>query len=189
MLGSGGPLIEVEPGLFFTEAGLTFDVRGSTPLFSEIPMVKATPQTLPFRMAIYGLCGFLFLSTLFLWPIRKLVHRVRRNKSELKKAGSPDPHTSWLGWIGVLAAIASLFSLFCLTMIVLVPNLVYFPWPRPFADLTWWQYSLLCLPIASLATGVVIGLLGAFASRAGALRWYYLAVALALVAFNGIILL
>ncbi len=74
-----------------------------------------------------------------------------------------------------------------------MPNLVFFPWPQPWTDLLWWQSVPFRLPIISLVLAVGVVLLAAFALRspgsARFLPWYYLAVGLALLACNGVILL
>ena len=87
-----------------------------------------------------------------------------------------------------MAFLASLFSLFCLAIIALVPNLVYFPWPRPFADLLWWQSALFDLPFASLALAGGVILLAALplrrSSRDRSINGYFFVVGLVLLGFN-----
>ena len=88
---------------------------------------------------------------------------------------------------------ASLFSLLCLVIVALIPNLIYIPWPRPYADLAWWQVAGMSLPFISLLLAVVIALLSILAIRnrasARAAHIYYFIAALALIAFNWLLLL
>jgi hypothetical protein len=99
----------------------------------------------------------------------------------------------WLTWIQTLSGIASFFSLFSLGFIAFIPNLVYVPWPHPYADLPWWQHSFLRLPLVSLVLVVVIALLSVLSIRNHTERRpippYYFIVALALLTFNLAILL
>ena len=78
-------------------------------------------------------------------------------------------------------------------VVALIPDLIYVPWPRPYADLAWWQFAGLSLPFISLLLAVVIALLSILAIRsrawARAAHIYYFIAALALLAFNWILLL
>ena len=93
----------------------------------------------------------------------------------------------------MLSGLASLSSLFCMGMIAFIPNLVYVPWPRPYSDLTWWQFALLRLPFVSLVLAIVIVLLAGLGMRGYTggrpMRLYYCFVALALLALNLAIIL
>jgi hypothetical protein len=191
--GQASTLTEVEPGLYFSPAGDVFDTRGPTPTLGNIRLVKANTQALPFDIAFYALCGLVFLSALFFWPARALVRSIRRKSAPVDDGTVRPPRNPWLAWAGGLAALAALFSLICLAMIALVPNLVYVPWPRPYADLLWWQSALLSLPFASLLLAMGIALLAVLSMRrhawARATHVYYLIVALALFAFNSVLLI
>ena len=94
---------------------------------------------------------------------------------------------------GTPAAIASLFSLLCLAAVAFVPYLVDIPWPLPFVDLAWWQFALVGLPFGNLLLAVVIALLSGLVLRSRALaraaHIYYFIAALALIAFNWLLLL
>jgi CubicO group peptidase (beta-lactamase class C family) len=181
-------LTEVEPGLFFSENGSLFNLRGPVPMLDNIPLVKTDPQALPFKIALFAVCGLLFLTTLFFWPARALIRKIRRRTTPDDNINIRPPRNSWLIWTGGSAILASLFSLFCLALVALVPNLVYFPWPLPFADLLWWQSALLDLPFASLVLAVGIALVAVLSMRSHAwtrgIRGYYIAVGLVLLAFN-----
>ncbi len=191
-LGVISPLIEVKPGLYFSLAGDAFDVRGPSPMFTNIRMVKANPQVLPFRIAFYVICGLLFLSALLLLPTSLLIRGIDRKNGVEDKGTLRPPRSPWLAWVSGSAALASLFSLVCMAIFALAPDLVYLPWPRPFPELLWWQFALLNLPFASLLMGVGITLLAALAWRSRAwgkgIGWYYITVALALLSFNLMIL-
>jgi CubicO group peptidase (beta-lactamase class C family) len=193
-LDRGGSLTEVQPGVYFTQSGLAFELLRPAPLYSEIPLVKADPQGLPYRAAFYALCGLLFLSALLIWPARAIARGIRRKRSQMAQAeGEASPHSGWLVWAEINAALASLFSLLCLAAIILIPNLVYFPWPRPWVDLAWWWFALIGLPFANLALAALFLLTAVLSmrrsDRARSARWYYLVVSLALLVFNGLILL
>jgi hypothetical protein len=183
-LGASGPLTEVEPGLFFTPGGDTFDARGLFPTALNIRLVKENPGALPITIAFYALCGLIFLSTLLFWPVRAGIRRIRR----MGVHAAPAARNPWLTWTAILAGLASLFSLFCLALIALVPGLVSVPWPRPYEDLLPWQFGALSLPFVCLLLGVLIALLAGPLTRSRAwdalTRYYYLIVALALLAFN-----
>ena len=186
-------LTEVEPGLFYTGNGDTFDLRGHTPMIDNIRLVKANPQALPFRIALYVVCGLIFLSTLFFWPLRAVLRLIRRKRLGGNAGGSDPQLFRRLPWVGILAALASLFSLFCLALIAFLPNLIYVPWPRPFVDLLWWQFVLVGLPFVNLV--LTVGTVLAAVLWRGKYAWthttfrYYLAVGLALLAFNLVILI
>jgi hypothetical protein len=179
-------LTEVEPGLLVSEIGNTLDLRGPVPAADNLRLVRATPQALLFKTVLYALCALLFLSALFLWPARAFIWRIREKRgqapaSEATKGGP------WPLLTGGLAALASLSSLFCLGMSALAQS-VPFPWPDPWPDLLWWQSALIQLPFAGLLLGAGIGPLALLRSPGlRPLRWYYLAVALALVVFNGML--
>ena len=185
-------LTEVKPGLFVDQQGSTynFTALGSGP---NMALVRVEPQRLPIRLAIYTVCGLLFLSALFFWPGYLVVRRLRRKGNPDTASLAGPPPNRWLASIEILAGLASLFSLFCLTAIALVPNLIYIPWPRPYADLPWWQFGILIFPFVSLLLASLIALLAGLITRRHA--WarttclYYLSVALALMAFNVAIIL
>jgi hypothetical protein len=178
--------------MFVDQQGSTYDFM-SIDTGPNFALVRVRPGRLPIRLAIYPLCGLLFLSALFFWPGR-LIARLLRRKGNTGGASqvttSPKP---WLAWTEILAALASLFSLFCLAAVAFIPNLIYIPWPRPYADLAWWELALLSLPFASLILTAVIALLMGLVTRSDAwartTRFYYLSVALAVLVFNVAILL
>jgi hypothetical protein len=185
-------LTEVKPGVFVDQQGSTYDLT-TIVTGPNIALVRVGSQRLSIRLAIYILCGLLFLSALSFWPGRLVVRRLRR-KGDPDTASSAGPLPErWLSLVRILVAMASLFSLFCLAAIALIPNLIYIPWPRPYTDLLWWQFALLSLPFASLILAVLIALLVGPITRSRAwvrnTRLYYLSVALALLAFNVAIIL
>jgi hypothetical protein len=188
-------LSEVKPGLFFSTKiePIALTTLGTAP---NLNLIKVNSQVMPFRIAFYVLGGLVFLSTLFLWPVRAVVLSIRRKKIRPTPASSPQTNHRWSPWnwaVACLAGFASLFSLLCLVAVTFIPNMVYVPWPRPYADLTWWQFALLSLPFASLLLGVGIALLVGLAIRSGpwdrTTRVYYVIVAVSLIAFNLLILL
>ncbi len=191
--GTTSSLTEVEPGLYFSLSGDAFDVRGPVPMFTNIRLVKANTRALPLQIAFYAICGLVFLSALFWWPIRAILRRIRRKGAETAASAADSPRNHLLTWVGLLTGLASLFSLFCLATVALIPNLIYVPWPRPYVDLLWWQFGVLSLPFACLLLAVVIALLAAPITRnyawARTTCFYYLTVALALLTFNLAIIL
>lgn len=183
---------EVRPGVFFDPQGKAADFNqphSDTPNWATY---KIDPQRMALQVAFYVLCALAFLSAIFFWPVRALIRRSRR-KSEPVNPEVPAKQSPQPGWAASLAALGALFSLFCLTAIALVPHLIDVPWPRPYADLSWWQYALLSLPFISLVIGVVIALLAGLRLRSQpgsrAMPIYYLFVGLLLVGFNLAILL
>ncbi len=192
-MGDTWTVVEVKPGLYFSTLGDVFDVRGSKPMAANIHMVKADARRLPFKVAFYGICGLIFLSAIFIWPIRALIEGLRKKKAPVSNSAVRSARNPWLVWASASAALASLFSLVCLAVIAFVPNLIYLPWPHPFTDLLWWQKALLDLPFASLVCSAGIILIALIFIRniawRRANRWVTCLVGLALMAFNLVILL
>jgi hypothetical protein len=155
-LGRNSTLTEVQPGLFFSETGNLFDLRGPAPLVDNIPLVKANMQALPFRIALYALCGLIFLVALFFWPVRALIRRIRRKRTPGAETSLQPGDGAWFARAGGIAALASLFSLFCLAMIAIIPNLIHVPWPLSYMDMLWWQFALVSLPFANLLLAAAI---------------------------------
>jgi len=189
-------LSEVQPGLFFDSQGNPYDlVHRTTTSESNYQVFKISRQLLPVRLIIYTLCGFIFLSTLFFQPVRALSRKFRRKKAPaaIDVATTYSSSNLFLKWSAVLAVLASLFSLFCLAITAFIPNLIYVPWPRPYADLLWWQSGLLDLPFINLLLAIMIALLAILDLKSSiggrTHRFYYLIVTLALVAFNLAIIL
>jgi CubicO group peptidase (beta-lactamase class C family) len=194
---STNPLTEVQTGLFFTPYGDTVDFRGRTPTISNIPLINVDTRTLLPQIAFYAPCGLIFLSALFYYPLQTLIRRVRRKKASLDIDDIRKPLSPRLVWTRMLAALASFFSLFIMILILLTPNdmyiLAYVPFPRPHVDLLWWQFALLSLPYASLFLAVLIALLVGLHIKSHleerATYFYFLTIALALLAFNSAIVL
>jgi hypothetical protein len=189
VLGQTSALTEVQPGLFFDPQGISHDMNRPAADAPNLPLIKINPQFLPFRMAFYGVCGLVFFSSLFFWPVRAVVRRIRGKKTPLTTV--PTAGRRWLSWsvaVAILAGLASLFDLFCLAAEAIVPNLVYVPWPRPWADLSWWQFAGLSLPYAALILAVAAASLTVMAWKRSpdgrGIRIYYTVVALTLLAFN-----
>ncbi len=182
-------LSEVQPGLFFDSQGDSYDfVHRTTTSGSNYQVFKISPQRLPIRLILYTICGLIFLSILFFQPVRALIRKFRRKIAPVDVTTTHPPGDLFLKWSVVLAALASFFSLFCLAITAFIPNLIYVPWPRPYADLPWWQSGLLDLPFVNLLLAIVIALLAGLGLKSSigrhTKRFYYLIVALALVAFN-----
>jgi hypothetical protein len=134
-------------------------------MIDNVHLIKENPQVFAVRAGFYSLCGMIFLSVMFFWPIRALLRKLRRKDTANKPAVPVRiPTSRWLGWAGILATLTSIFALICLALIAIAPNLI-----------------------------LVIGmtLLATLALRrspwAGAIHWYFLAVGLALLAFNGVL--
>jgi hypothetical protein len=186
-------LTEVKPGLFFSPSGSILDLRGPDPMIDNIRLIEANTKILPFQIAAYALCGLVFLSALLFWPARALFNFARRRNSQIEMADPEPKQNPWSVGISVLSALASLIGLFCLAIIALIPNMIYFPWPMPIEDFTFWQFLLLSLPFVSLALAIGVALIAGIGLKehtgARATRWYYLIVSLVLLVFNGMILL
>jgi hypothetical protein len=187
MISSSATLTEVQPGLFFSPEGNLVDLSGPAKLIDNIRLIKLNPQVRTIRTILYTMCGLVFLSVMLFWPVRALLRIIRR-KGSVKEPGVRVPVSRGLVVMIALAALTSLFSLICMALIALVPNLIYLPWPHPYADLLWWQSALLDLPFASLLFAVGITLIVVLIIRrnawARAIQWYYFAVGLALLTFN-----
>jgi len=192
LLGETNTLTELQPGLYFSPYGDALDFRGRTPTFGNISLITMDTRTWLRQIIFYAICGLAFLSALFYVPLRGLIQRMRRKTTSVESVTVRSPHTPALQWAGTLAAVASLLSLPLLVIIALIPNMVYIvvsiPFMRPYVDLTWWQFALLSLPFVNLTLAIVIVLLTGLSMRGHvggrAIRFYYLIVTLALVAFN-----
>jgi hypothetical protein len=191
------PLIEVQPGLFFSPYGDAVDFAGRPPTFGGIPLIKLDSRTGTLYIVFYGLCALVFLSALFYWPVRALNRRIRRKNASPDTAAVRMPLSSQLVWSAILATLASLLSLLFLFIIALIPNMMYIqaslPLTRPYVDLLWWQFAILSLPYVSLAFAVVIMLMTGLRLRSKrdgrTIYFYYLIVSMALLAFNVAIIL
>jgi hypothetical protein len=191
-MGNTEPLIEVEPGLYFSPYGDAVDFRGRVPTFSNIRLAKVDIQTRLLQTGFYAICGLVFLSTLLYWPVRILIRKIRRKSAPVNTAAVCPLRDTRLVWTGILSTLASVFSLLLMVIIVNIPNsiyvLTYIPFLRPYVDLLWWQYVLLSLPFISLLFAIVIAGMAGLGMRsqteARAIRFYYLTVALALLGFN-----
>jgi CubicO group peptidase (beta-lactamase class C family) len=182
-------LTEVQPGLFFSENGIPVDLRGPTPRMANTNLIKANTQILPVKIALYGICGLLFLSALLFRPVRFLVRRIRRKVNSASSLDAAAVTSNYgLDLAGVLAVLVSFFSFFCLVAVALVPNLIHVPWPLPYVELTWWQFFLVSLPFINLLLAVGLVLLTGVTMRnrtqGSILPWYRLAVGLTLLTFN-----
>jgi CubicO group peptidase (beta-lactamase class C family) len=186
-------LNEVQPGLLFDPQGTASDLHMNVHRAPNYPNYKINTRLLPLRIVFYAICGIVFLITLFFWPVHTILQRVLWKKSPPVVPAAISPPVHWLRWEEILAGMASFFSLVCLGFIVFIPNLIYVPWPRPYADLTCWQYSFLSLPFANLLMGVVIAFIAGLTMQSlswgRTARFYNLMVALALLIFNLVIIL
>jgi CubicO group peptidase (beta-lactamase class C family) len=186
------PLIEVQPGLFFSPYGDAVDFRRRTPTFGGIPLIKVDSRTETLYIVFYTICGSVFLSALFYWPVRALIRRNRRKTASVEAVAGRPPFSSRLVWSAILAALASLLSLLFLIIIALTPNMIYIlaslPLWRPYVDLLWWQFALLSLPYISLVCALVIVLMTGLRLRSKSdgrtICLYYLIVSMALLTFN-----
>jgi hypothetical protein len=191
------PLTEVKPGLFFSPYGDAVDFRSRPPTYGGIPLIKVDPRTKTLYSVFYALCGLVFLSALFYWPVRTLTRKIRRKNAPVDAAAVRPPLSSQPVWSGILAALASLLSLLFLLFITLTPNMMYFlasiPLWRPYVDLLWWQFAFLSLPYVSLAFALVIVLMTGLRLRSESdgrtICFYYLIVSMTLLAFNVAIIL
>ena len=186
-------LSEVQPGLFFDPQGNVYDFSTTVNTSPNYSTFKINQQLMPFQLALYTICGIIFLFALYFWPVHPLLQRVRRKNSPMFGSVGGSSRNHWLTWIETLSGLAAFFSLFCMGFIVFIPNLVYVPWPHPYSDLPWWQHSFLRLPFLSLVLAIVIALLTVLRLRnyteRRAIHLPYFIVALALLTFNLAILL
>lgn len=183
-----GTLTEVQPGFLVSEYGNTFDLRGPVLLIDNYRVVKASTQLFLVKILFYAICGFLFLYTLVAWPVRSLIRRLSKNKGQAQTADEGLRGKPWQVLIRMLAVLVSLFSLFCLMIVALMPDLVYFPWPKAWLELLWWQTAIFWLPFICFVLAIFIAVLAILNMRINAARRatniYYLIVALAALIFN-----
>jgi hypothetical protein len=177
-------LVEVQPGLFFTSTGDTLDLRGPEPTLRNVHVVKVNAQILPLRLGLYAICGLLFISILCFGPVRWFRRR-RRGSAGTAGVALRGSHA--------LAALAASSSVVCLALIMLVPNLLYVPWPASHRELFSPGLAVVMfLPYANLALAGGVALLTAVAwgkrDGTGAVRIYQALVSTALLAFNLVIL-
>ena len=190
-------LTELQPGLFLTPYGDTVDFRGRPPNLSNIPLVKIDARTGRVYIAFYVLCGLVFLSALFIIPLRALKRRIRQNSDSAGITTVRLPRSSLRIWTELLAALASLFGVFYLILIAQTPNMVYFlaaiPFLRPYVDLLWWQFAVLSLPYIGLIFAVGIAVMAGLRLRdkqdGRTICFYYWFVSITLLSFNLAILL
>jgi CubicO group peptidase (beta-lactamase class C family) len=183
-LGQTFVLTEVQPGLLFDPLGNAYDFHETVRTAPNYPLFKIEPRFLMFRLAFHTMCGLFFLSTL----LSPLIRWIRRRSSPVDTSRTESRRSHWLMWIGNLSALASLASLVCIGIIVFIPNQIHVPWPRPYADLPWWQFALLSLPFITPVLGILVALLSVISLRSHtegrAICWYYLVVGLVLLTFN-----
>jgi len=191
MFGQTATLTEVHPGLFMAPSGDTFDFRGKEPMFLNIHMLKINPQARLTHLVFYILCALVFLAMLLLWPIRALV-RVTRGRRRLATAPDQAKSSGWVPYAAGLTVMAALGCLVCLAMVVMIPNMIYLPWPRPYTELNLWQHVLLYLPYISLGMAMMVALLAGAAYRKRGLRGfmggYFVMAVVVVVAFNAVLL-
>lgn len=184
-------LTEIQPGLLFDSQGDFYNLSQTVAATPNYPLFKVNPQVLPFQLAFYVLCGLVFLSTLFLWPIRAVVRRVRQKDSLQINSivGNTQNHVPVR--MGILSGLASLFSLLCIGFLARLPNLIYVPWPRPYIDLAWWQFALLSLPFVNLFLAgalVLLSLIKRNSAERRITRFYFLTIALTVLGFNALLI-
>ncbi len=190
-LGEDAAMTETAPGLFFSPTGIVLDLRSADLMFNNMHIFKADAQAHRIRVAVYAISGLLFLSALLFWPVRSLFRRIRRQKTtplpDILSTGK-----SWLVYAGLGIGIASIISLVCLVIIVLIPNLIYLHWPRPYTELTFWQHLLFYLPYISLVLAVTAAVFAGLAYKIHSLerlmQIYFLVAVVDLLVFNIVIL-
>jgi CubicO group peptidase (beta-lactamase class C family) len=190
--GDAAPLVEVKPGLFLVPSGDTLDFSGSPPRFLNIRVIKITAQVEIFHLVLYIISGLLFISILMFWPIEALLRMIRRRKAD-PAAATHAKSSVWLAYFVGSMVMASLLSLICVVLEVLIPNLMYFRWPHPFAEMNLWQHVLLDLPYISLGITAISAILAGVAYKKKAitpsLGAYFGATVLAALVFNIVLLI
>jgi CubicO group peptidase (beta-lactamase class C family) len=190
--GDSAPMVEVKPGLFMVPSGDTFDFSSSQPRFLNIRVIKITTQAKVFHLILYITCGLLFFSMLVFWPIRALFRRIRRRKVD-PTAPTHIQSSVWLAYLAGPMVLVSIFSLICVLIEVFIPNLMYFPWPHPFAEMNLWQHVLFDLPYISVGIAVISAILAVIANKkkalAPSLGIYFGATVLAGLVFNIVVLI
>jgi hypothetical protein len=145
-------LEEVMPGLFFADNGEALDLRGPTPTWRNIKMVKIEDGPSLWQKAILAGCALIFLSALLAYPVRGLVRRIRRPATARVAAGTGP----WARLGSILAVLTSLLGLLSIAMLAAIPLLIYSGF-LGWLELPAWQRLLLHAPLALAIT--VAGLL------------------------------
>jgi CubicO group peptidase (beta-lactamase class C family) len=186
--GETGNLIEVQPGLLFDLHANAVDLRGSVPMIENYHLVKVNEPARTARIILYPICALVFLSTIFYWPIQALTRRRRLQK------GLPIAQPGHvIGWTGLLTGLGGLFGLICLAFIAIIPNLIDVPWPAPWHELRWWQFTGMSLPYIALALAVGAASLIAITWKRKpyerGIRVYFAVAVSALLVFNLVLLI
>jgi hypothetical protein len=124
---NGFPLVEVEPGLFFTPNGEALDFRGAIPTGRNIKLEK-DDGTLQAQIIFLRLCGIGF-SLAVLWSIARFIGSVIRQRK------GKEMRPQRLNWMNVSTRIAitlaSLLALGTLPMLTKFPILLFSGTPLP----------------------------------------------------------
>jgi CubicO group peptidase (beta-lactamase class C family) len=100
----GGPLSEIQPGLFFAQDGEVLDLRGPVLYYRNTRLEKIGQATVIFYTLFIGACALACLALLVGSPVRWIWGKIRR--------GVPAPRPAWPARIrGVLIYLAALLGL------------------------------------------------------------------------------
>ena len=178
---------EVQPGLFFDAQGQAYTLHGAAVGEPNTTAVHIQSWSPTLYHGVYFVSGLIFVLSILVWPARAIRRRLRARGSQSAPVAEKNKDRM-LRWAAIAVVAGSLIGLLCLVAVLLVPNLGYVPWPRPYADLLWWQYAGLSLPSVGLllAAGLAVLVSLAIARRAGevATRTYLLVADVTLLIFN-----
>jgi CubicO group peptidase (beta-lactamase class C family) len=148
-------LTEVEPGLFLTEDGQTLDVRGPTPTWRNLDLVRISGGPAPWQWALLGatVCSAIW------WLIAALVSRTQRRRRPAEPPeGSAMGHQRWRRLTDLAALLTATFAIGTIALVAVLPGLVdsgFLGW----LDFPLAQRLALHLPMAfAIATGCLVAL-------------------------------
>ncbi len=184
-------LAEVQPGLFFNAAGEAVDLRGLTPTFRNIHMVKIPAGKVVLYYGFFFVFGLFFLG-MVLRPLGLGLYRLARRLLRRTEVQAPASKSErWLGRISRISLwLAALLGLLTLVGLVVYPVLLVGRMPLPTPNLTGGLKVYLSLPYAILALAAIAGLLtGLGWKRIGGQRALDLATAGLVVVFVVVLLI
>ena len=152
------PLVEVQPGLFFSLDGERLDLRGVIPTWRNIKLEKMDRPILEAEV-FFGACGLAFLAWL-LWFILGYLRSAIRSKTI---GASSQTKPGWtVGTTRILILLGSILGIALLAVLSQYPILFFDRLPLPHPGLPLWQQVIFLIPYGILAftgaAGVTLGL-------------------------------
>ena len=157
-------LTEVEPGLFLADNGETLDLRGPTPTWRNLDLVRASGGPAPWQWVVLASVPFLVIAL----AIAAAVRRIRRRSAVVGGATEPAARRRWRRIAWAIAGLASITALGTMGLLAAAPGLV------DSGFLGWVNFPLpvrlaLHLP---LAVAILAGAVTVLAVLGWARRWW-----------------